>query len=58
MNLTSDRGLIFKIYKELTNLDYKNPRHPIKNRGTELNREFLREETQMAKKYIKKCSNS
>jgi hypothetical protein len=39
-NPTSDRGLISNIYRESNN--------PIKNWGTELNKEFLTEEFQMA----------
>jgi hypothetical protein len=29
-NPTSDRGLIFNIYKELTKLDFREPNYPIK----------------------------
>jgi hypothetical protein len=43
-NATSDRGLISKIYKELKNLDSREPNNPIKHWGTELNKEFSTEE--------------
>jgi Rps23 Pro-64 3,4-dihydroxylase Tpa1-like proline 4-hydroxylase len=43
-NLTSDRGLISKIYKELKKSISKTPNNPIKKKqGTELNREFTTE---------------
>jgi hypothetical protein len=44
---TSDKGLITRIYRE-----------PIKKWATELNRTFSKEEIQMAKKHMKKCSPS
>ena len=39
-NLTSDRGLISKIYKELNKLDSREPKNPIRKRSAELNREL------------------
>jgi hypothetical protein len=58
-NPTSGKGLISKIYKELKKLITKNPNNPIKKKwGIELNREFTTEESQMAEKYLKKCSKS
>ena len=56
-NRTSDKGLISKIYKELKKLDFKMLINPIKNCGTELNREFSTE-VQMAKRYLRSCSTS
>ena len=44
-NLTSDRGLISNIYKELKNLDSREPNNPTKIWGTELNSKFSTEET-------------
>ena len=55
---TSDRGLIFNIYKELKKLDPRKPNNSIKKWGTELNKEFSPEELQMAEKHLKKCSTS
>jgi hypothetical protein len=56
LNPTSDRGLIYKIYKELKKLTTQ-PNNPIKkNKSIELNREFKTEESQMAEKHLKKCS--
>ena len=51
-----NRGLTSKIYKELKKLDYREPNNPIKIWGTELNREFSTEDSQMAKKHLKKWS--
>jgi hypothetical protein len=36
----SDRGLIYKVYKELKKLDTKKTKNPIKKYGKELKREF------------------
>jgi hypothetical protein len=57
-NPTSKRGLIFNIYKELKQLDSKEPNNPIKKWGTELNKEFSTEECGMAEKHLKKYSTS
>jgi hypothetical protein len=57
-NPTSDRGLIFKIYKELKKLDSRKPNNAIKKWDTELNKGFSTEECQMAEKYLRKCSTS
>ena len=50
-NPISDRGLS-KIYKELKKLDSKKPNNPIKKLGTEQNREFSTEKSQMAGKHL------
>jgi hypothetical protein len=43
-NPKSDRGLISNIYKELMKLDSRNSNNPIKNWGSELNKESSTEE--------------
>ena len=48
-NPATDKGLISKIYKELKKLDSKSLNNPLKNWGTELNREFSIEESQWPK---------
>jgi single-stranded DNA-specific DHH superfamily exonuclease len=55
---TSDKGLINRIYRELKKLNSPKINEPIKKWETELNRTFSKEEVQMAKKHIKKCSPS
>jgi hypothetical protein len=55
-NHTSDRELIFKIYKELKKLIINNPNNQILKGGRA--REFSTKESLMAKKHSKKCSKS
>jgi hypothetical protein len=55
---TSDKGLITRIYRELKELNTPKINEPIKKCATELNRTFSKEEVQMAKKHVKKCSPS
>jgi hypothetical protein len=55
---TSDKELTTRIYRELKKLNSPKINEPIKKWATELNRTFSKEEIQMAKKHIKKCSPS
>jgi hypothetical protein len=52
----SDKELITRLYRKLKKLNSPQINEPIKMWATELNRTFSKEEIQMAKKHIKKCS--
>jgi protein subunit release factor A len=53
---TSDKGLITGIYRELKKLNSQ--KLSMKKWANELNRAFSKEEVQMVKKHMKKCSPS
>jgi hypothetical protein len=55
---TSDKGMITRIYREMKKLNSPQNNEPIKKWATELNRTFSKEEIQMAKKHMKRCSLS
>ena len=54
--MTFDKGLVFKIYKELIKFNTPKISNPIENWAEDMNKTFPKEDIHMVNRYTKRCS--